>query len=64
LLRAGTVHGPSFVLPSYPEGRYKEVIANNSASCALREDGAAFCFPDDQALPSPSETGFLEIAST
>src|SRR6185369_11797809 len=59
---SGALHGPSFVLPAYPAGRYKQLIANNAASCALREDGAFFCNPPAATLPPPSETGFLEIA--
>ena len=65
------LHAPSFLSPGYPAGKYKQIIANNGASCALRDDGAIFCYPTSDAfptgdafLPPPTGNGFLEVAAT
>ena len=48
------LHAPDFMLSSYPAGKYKQIIANNGASCALRDDGAIFCYPVAGTLPPPT----------
>ncbi len=67
------LHAPEFMLSSYPAGKYKQIIANNGASCALRDDGAIFCSPvagtlppptGNGYLPPPTGDGFLEVAAT
>jgi hypothetical protein len=67
-----TLHVPEFVSASYPAGKYQQIIANNAASCALRQDGAIFCWPaadtlesqaGDTFLPPPTGNGFLEVAA-
>ena len=58
------LHAPEFMLSSYPAGKYKQIIANNGASCALRDDGAIFCYPVAGYLPPPTGNGFLEVAAT
>jgi hypothetical protein len=57
------LHVPDFVAASYPAARYKQLTANNSASCAIRADGAIFCFPSNM-LPPPAEADFVEVAAT
>ena len=54
------------VQPSYPAGNYWQVVVNNSASCALRYDGAIFCFsyPPEKVLPPPAEADFVNLALT
>ena len=60
----GALHAPSFLSPGYPAASYKQIIANNGASCALRDDGAIFCEPVSGMLPPPTGNGFLEVAAT
>jgi hypothetical protein len=66
------LHVPDIFADAYPAGKYKQVIANNGASCALSEDGAIFCWPEaetqppptgDSFLPPPAGNGFLEVAA-
>jgi hypothetical protein len=66
------LHAPDFMLSSYPAAKYKQIIANNDASCALRDDGAIFCYPEagvlppptgNGMLPPPTGNGFLEVAA-
>jgi hypothetical protein len=66
------LHVPASMAPSYPARKYKQIIANNNASCALRDDGAIFCWPaagmlESQAgetfLAPPTGNGFLEVAA-
>jgi hypothetical protein len=58
------LHVPSFVRPSYPQVAYKQLIANNGASCAIRADGVIFCDPVDGRLPPPADADFVEVATT
>ena len=66
------LHVPDIFSTAYPAGKYKQVIANNGASCALSEDGTIFCSPVSDApppptgyyfLPPPTGNGFLEVAA-
>jgi len=66
------LHVPDIFAAAYPAGKYQQVIANNGASCALRDDGAIFCSPvggtlasqvGDTFLPPPTGNGFLEVAA-
>jgi len=57
------LHAADLVFPPYPAGKYKQVIANNGASCALRDDGTIFCYPVSDMLPPPTGSGFLEVAA-
>ena len=61
---AGGLHAPSFALPAYPAGKYVHLVANNSASCAVRDDGSIFCFPTENMLPPPSGADFTQVATT
>ena len=67
------LHVPDIFSAGYPAGKYKQIIANNGASCALRDDGAIFCSPvadglpppaGNGYLPPPTGNGFLEVAAT
>ena len=58
------LHVPSFLQSSYPPARYKQIIANNNASCAIRADGAIFCDPVSGMLPPPADADFVEVAAT
>jgi len=60
----GGLHAPRFALPGYPAGKYVHLIANNGASCAIRDDGSLFCFPTDNLAPPPSEAAFTQVATT
>ena len=60
----GSLHAPSWTLAAYPAGKYVQLVANNGASCAIRDDGSLFCFPTEAMLPPPSDAVFTQVATT
>jgi hypothetical protein len=60
----GGLHAPSWTLAAYPPGKYVHLIANNGASCAIRDDGSLFCVPTETLSPPPSNADFTQVATT